>query len=98
MRKIALTLLAHPDDAEILCAGTLLRLKAIGYEIHIATATAGDCGTMTLDRWQIAAARTAEGKAAAALMGATFHCLDERDGFVVVDKPTLAKTYELFRS
>jgi len=24
-RRVALTLLAHPDDAEILCGGTLIR-------------------------------------------------------------------------
>lgn len=98
MRKVALSFLAHPDDAEMLCAGTLLRLKAAGYEIRIATATPGDCGTMNYDRWQIAAIRTAEGRAAAALIGGTYHCLDERDGFVVFDKPTLAKTYDLFRA
>ena len=42
-RRVALTLLAHPDDAEILCGGTLIRLRQeLGYEVHIATATAGD--------------------------------------------------------
>ncbi len=40
--KIALSLLAHPDDAEILCAGTLIRLKEAGWEIYIATLTPGD--------------------------------------------------------
>ena len=46
----ALTFLAHPDDAEILCAGTLIRLADAGWEIHVATATPGDCGTMTATR------------------------------------------------
>jgi LmbE family N-acetylglucosaminyl deacetylase len=36
-RRVAATLLAHPDDAEILCAGTLIRLADAGWEIHIAT-------------------------------------------------------------
>ena len=31
------------------------------------------------------------------MIGATYHCLDERDGFVVYDKPTLRKCYDLFR-
>ena len=39
--------MAHPDDAEILCAGTLIRLAEAGWEVHIATATSGDCGTQT---------------------------------------------------
>jgi LmbE family N-acetylglucosaminyl deacetylase len=93
----ALSFLAHPDDAEILCAGTLIRLADAGWQIHIATATPGDCGTMTATRFDISATRTNEAKAAAAIVGATYHCLDERDGLVVYDKPTLQKTIDLFR-
>ena len=96
-RRVALSFLAHPDDCEILCAGTLLRLWALGWEIHIATATPGDCGSMELNRWDIAAVRTREAAAAAKLIGATYHCLDERDGMVVYDKPTIQKTIGLFR-
>ena len=29
-RRVAMSLLAHPDDAEILCAGTLIRLADAG--------------------------------------------------------------------
>jgi len=93
----ALTFLAHPDDAEILCAGTLVRLADAGWQIHIATATPGDCGTMTATRWDISSTRTNEARAAAALINATYHCLDERDGLVVYDKPTLQKSIDLFR-
>jgi LmbE family N-acetylglucosaminyl deacetylase len=97
MPRTALAFLAHPDDAEILCAGTLIRLRDAGYSIHIATATPGDCGTMDRTPWDIASVRTNEAKAAAAMMGATYHCLDERDVFVVYDKPTLKKAVDLFR-
>jgi LmbE family N-acetylglucosaminyl deacetylase len=96
-RKTALTLMAHPDDAEFLCAGTLVRLAAAGWEIHIATMAPGDCGTMTEDAWAISARRTREAAASAALIGAAYHCLDERDGLVVYDKPSLGKTIDLFR-
>lgn len=95
--KVALSFLAHPDDAEFLCAGTLARLREGGWEVHIATATPGDCGSMTQDRWAISAARTAEGRRAAEVIGATYHCLDERDIFVVFDRPTIQKTVDLFR-
>ena len=88
---------AHPDDAEFLCAGTLIRLAEAGWEVHIVTLAPGDCGTMTEDRWAISARRTGEARAAAALIGATYHCLDERDGMIVYDKPTLQKCYDLFR-
>jgi LmbE family N-acetylglucosaminyl deacetylase len=94
---VALSFLAHPDDAEILCAGTLIRLAQAGWEVHIATATPGDCGTMTASRWEISAIRTAEAKRAAAIIGATYHCLDERDGLVVYDKPAVQKAVDLFR-
>ena len=89
--------MAHPDDAEFLCAGTLIRLAEAGWEVHIVTLAPGDCGTMTEDRWAISARRTGEARAAAALIGATYHCLDERDGMIVYDKPTLQKCYDLFR-
>jgi LmbE family N-acetylglucosaminyl deacetylase len=96
-RPRVLTLMAHPDDAEFLCAGTLIRLAAAGWEVHIATLTPGDCGTMSEDPWAISARRTAEAAAAAGLIGATYHCLDERDALVVYDKPTLRKCLDLFR-
>lgn len=96
-RKVVLTFLAHPDDAEILCAGTLVRLKQAGYEIHIATATPGDCGTTDRNRWDISSVRTREARDAAAMIGASYHCIDERDGLVVYDKPTIQKTVDLFR-
>jgi LmbE family N-acetylglucosaminyl deacetylase len=89
--------MAHPDDAEMLCAGTLVRLAAAGWEVHIATCAPGDCGTVTENRWDISSRRTQEAAAAAAKIGAAYHCLDERDGFVVYDKTTLQKAYDLFR-
>jgi LmbE family N-acetylglucosaminyl deacetylase len=97
VHKTALAFLAHPDDAEFLCAGTLIRLRAAGGTVNIATATAGDGGTLTQDKWSISATRTAEGRKAAALIGATYHCLDERDIFVVFDKPTIQRAIDLFR-
>ncbi len=95
--RTALAFLAHPDDAEFLCAGTLIRLAKAGWQIHIATATPGDCGTMTETPEAIAARRTEEAEKAASLIGATYHCLDESDGLVVYDKPTLRKSIDLLR-
>src|SRR5712671_1149206 len=95
-RRVALSMLAHPDDAEILCAGTLIRLSQLGWTIHIATATPGDCGTMTRSPSEISTIRLSEAKAAAAMIGATYHCLDERDGLVAYEKPVLKKAIDLF--
>ena len=98
MNKTALAFFAHPDDAEFVCAGTLIRLKSLGWSIHIASATRGDCGTMTYSREQISAIRTQEATEAAKLIGASYDTLDERDLMVVYDKPTIQKALDLFRS
>ena len=92
-----LALMAHPDDAELLCAGTLIRLAQAGWEVHIATVACGDCGTTTETLWGIAARRFEEAQKAVATIQATYHCLDECDGFVVYDKPSLRKCIDLFR-
>ncbi len=96
-RRVALAFMAHPDDAEFLCTGTMMRLAERGWELHIATAAPGDCGTATRNRWDISSIRTQEAAKAASLIGATYHCIDENDGFVVYDKAALRKTYDLFR-
>jgi LmbE family N-acetylglucosaminyl deacetylase len=96
-RRVAMSLLAHPDDAEMLCAGTLIQLADTGWEIHIATVAAGDCGSATLGRPEIAAIRRGEGNAAAAKIGAAYHCLDEPDVHVAFDKPTIQKAIDLMR-
>lgn len=97
MRRTALTLLAHPDDAEILCGGTLALLAAAGWEVHIATATAGDCGSATLGPAEIGALRREEGRAAAARLGARYHCLEELDLQVVYGPTPLRKAVGLLR-
>ncbi|GAA5508551.1 PIG-L family deacetylase [Novipirellula caenicola] len=97
-RKVALALMAHPDDAEITCAGTLIRLAEQGWETHIATLTGGDCGALTGDAAEVARIRITEGTEAAKLAGATFHCLNEPDGRVVYDRNALQKVIDLFRT
>ncbi len=97
MDKCVLAFLAHPDDAEFLCCGTLICLADPGWTVHIATAIPGDCGSLTADRWSISATRTTEAVRAAAMIGAAYHCLDERDGLVVYDQTAIQKTMDLFR-
>lgn len=95
---ILLSLLAHPDDAEFLCAGTLIRLRREhNVEIHIATMTPGDCGSAEHPPLEISRLRRDEGAKAAALMGATYHCLEERDLLVFYDEATLEKVTHLLR-
>ncbi len=95
--RTVLAFMAHPDDAEFLCAGTLIRLAERGWKVHIATAAPGDCGTNVYNRWDISSIRTKEATRAVEMIGGTYHCLDEKDGFIVYDKVTLRKAYDLFR-
>ena len=81
-----LALMPHPDDIEILCAGTLLRLKECGFDIHCCTMTAGDKGSATLSPQEIAAVRRAEAADAAERLGAlSYACLDFSDLAIVFD-------------
>src|SRR5215470_16675672 len=98
MNKTILSVLAHPDDAEFLCAGTLIRLRREhGFNVHIASMTAGDCGSVEYDAQEIARIRRAEGARAAARINATYHCLDEKDLLVFYNERTLEKVTRLLR-
>lgn len=77
---VALALLAHPDDIEFLCAGTLIRLaREHGWQVHLATMTAGDCGSAEHSPEEIAAVRRGEAQAAADRLGAAYHCVGALD-------------------
>lgn len=92
-----LALFAHPDDAEFLCAGTMVHLASRGAQIHIATMTAGDCGSTTLSPAKITRIRRAEAARAAKLIEATYTCLEEKDLLVLYDARTIKKVLELVR-
>ena len=98
MANVALSILAHPDDAEFLCAGTLIRLRReLNWEIHLATMTPGDLGTAEYSSGEIARIRRGEGRAAAEVIGAQYHCLEEHDLRVIYSESTLAKATLLLR-
>jgi N-acetylglucosamine malate deacetylase 1 len=93
-----LSVLAHPDDAEFLCAGALIRLvREHGWQAHLATMTAGDCGSADRPADEISAIRRCEGAAAAALIGATYHCLEELDLLIFYNERSLEKVTRLLR-
>ena len=95
--KTVLSIGAHPDDAEFMCAGTLALLHERGWQVHIATMTPGDCGTVEYTRDEISRIRTAEAAKAAAILDGAYHCLRCDDVFIMYDRPTLHKTIELVR-
>lgn len=69
----ALAVAAHPDDIEYVMAGTLLRLKEVGWEIHYFNLASGNCGSQQMDAETTARTRLAEAQEAARLLGAHFH-------------------------
>ena len=94
----ALCLMAHPDDAEIFCGGTLIRLQGLGWEIHIASMTPGDCGSREHGPSEIAGIRRQEAATAASKIRAVYHCLDRRDLRIFYDEPTLQAAIETLRA
>ncbi len=98
MPDIVLSVMAHPDDAEILCAGSIIRLvKEKGWQAHIATMTPGDCGSAELGPQEISRVRRGEGAAAAAVINGTYHCLEENDLLVTYQQRTLFEVTRLLR-
>ncbi len=97
MSNVVLSVLAHPDDAEFLCGGALIRLRSLRWEVHIATMTPGDCGSAEYTADEIARIRRAEGAAAAAVIGATYHCVESRDLLVAYNEPQLRAVTRLLR-
>lgn len=97
-RPSALALFAHPDDIEFVAAGTLLLLAAAGWEIHYCTIADGDCGSMTTDRAETARLRRAEARAAAALLGATFHEPVSTDLMIFYDERHLRRVAGIVRA
>jgi bacillithiol biosynthesis deacetylase BshB1 len=68
---------AHPDDAELACSGTLLKLVAQGRKVGIIDLTRGELGTRGS-----AEIRDREAAASAEILGLTVrHNLGFRDGF-----------------
>ncbi|MEE9277163.1 MAG: PIG-L deacetylase family protein [Dehalococcoidia bacterium] len=81
----ALVVMAHPDDIEFTCGGTVANLADDGWEVTFCLVTSGDKGTKdeTIRSADLAALREAEQEAAAAVLGGR-RCIFLRwpDGFV----------------
>ena len=73
MAKAAFAIACHPDDIEFGMAGTLIKLKNAGYEIHYMNIANGSLGTNQYDYKTIVAMRREEAIQAAKLIGAHYH-------------------------
>lgn len=98
MAKRVLAFMAHPDDVEFTCAGTLARLKnEAGCEIAIATATSGDCGSVRHRPEEIARIRHREAVTSARMLDAAYYCAGSMDVLIVYDEPTIRRFVEVVR-
>ena len=85
-----LVILAHPDDAELCCAGTLLSSIEDGLKVGMVDLTRGELGTRGTDK-----IRLKEAADAAKVIGAEFRFnLGLRDGFISSDEESLIKGLE----
>jgi len=95
-----LAVVAHPDDAELLCAGTLARAKADGAAIGICVLCRGDKGQPSKRVKNLTAVRRKEMQAAARLLGAKLFLGEFPDGELtdgVAQRRKLIEIYRQFR-
>ncbi|EEF59062.1 PIG-L deacetylase family protein [Pedosphaera parvula] len=96
-RERVLAVVAHPDDAELLCAGTLARAKAEGAEIGVCVMCRGDKGQPSQPIKNLAAVRRREMSAAGKLLGAKLYFGESPDGELVDDLAKRLKLVEIYR-
>jgi LmbE family N-acetylglucosaminyl deacetylase len=92
-----LAVVAHPDDAELLCAGTLARAKADGAAVGVTVLCLGDKGQPAEPIPRLAAVRRREMAAAARLLGAELSWGRVPDGALADDRPTRLLLVEIYR-
>lgn len=68
-----LAVFCHPDDIEFVAAGTLLQLRAAGWDLHYMNVASGNLGAVDMSPDEARTVRRAESQRAAALLGATWH-------------------------
>jgi len=96
-RPAVLAIAAHPDDIELMMAGTLALLGRAGYELHLMNVADGSCGSMGEDATSTARRRLNEAKASAEILGATLHPPIARDLEIFYEERLLRKVAAVVR-
>ena len=97
MKTNILAIHAHPDDVEILAAGTLAQLAAAGHNVTVVTMSPGDCGSDSHSQEEIAAIRRGEAARSAARIGAGYRCAEFRDMSIFTDDASRRRVTEILR-
>ncbi|MCL4782586.1 MAG: PIG-L family deacetylase [Bryobacterales bacterium] len=98
MEQTIVAIHAHPDDIEFLAAGTLAGLSRAGIRVIMASMTAGDCGTVSLDPTEISQIRVREAANSADLVGARYYCLGFKDMAIFSDDASRRRITEFLRA
>lgn len=96
-RQRVLAVVAHPDDAELLCAGTLARAKSDGAAIGVCVLCQGDRGQPPTPIADLAGVRRREMQAAARRLGAELLLGEQADGTLMDDAAAREHVVELLR-
>ncbi len=97
MKQAAIAIAAHPDDIEFVMAGTLLLLKARGFEIHYLNLSTGNLGSTQHSAKKTADVRRKEAKRAAQILGAHWHAPMCDDLEILYESKTLKKVAAVVR-
>ena len=97
-RTTAIAIAAHPDDIEFRMAGTLLLLRAAGWDVHYLNLSAGNCGSAQYGPAETARRRRLEARKAAGILGATWHPPFCRDLEITYSIPTLRRVAAIIRA
>jgi LmbE family N-acetylglucosaminyl deacetylase len=92
-----LVVVAHPDDAELLCAGTLARAQEDDAQVALCVMCQGDKGQPATPIADLAAVRRTELAAAAALLHADLYTTGVPDGTLAQHVPALSALLSVFR-
>ncbi len=98
--SVVLVVVAHPDDAEFQCGGTLSKWTRRGAAVHHLVLTDGSKGTWDRDADQaelVERRRLEQVRASELLGGATVTFLGETDGELVADVTTRDRVCEVIR-
>ena len=88
-----LIIMAHPDDAELCCSGTILSCIDNGLSVGMIDLTRGELGTRGSGK-----VRIEEANNAAKVLGVNFrHNLELRDGFISDDEESIFEVVKIIR-
>ena len=96
--KKVLVIGAHPDDPESMCAGTMLKLKAMGAEVVAVYLTSGEAGIVGKTHEQARTIRQAEARKACEVLGVRAVFLSQTDGNAEVNKERYAEMKALIEA